>query len=71
MPGVFIEMRVEGLDKVLERLGPRFENAIVEAVKTGLYEKELEMETEMKGESPHKSGHMRRNIRAEEPVVES
>jgi hypothetical protein len=70
MPGMFIEIRVEGIDKVLKDLAD-LESAIVEAVKTGLYEKELEMETEMKGECPHKSGHLRRNIRAEEPVVES
>lgn len=70
MPGMFIQIKVEGMDKLLGDLAS-LESAIVEAVKTGLYEKELEMETEMKGESPHKSGHMRRMIKAEEPVVES
>jgi hypothetical protein len=70
MGGVFTEMKVEGLDKVLDKLGPRLENAIVEAVKTGLYEKGLEMEGEMKGECPHKTGTMRREIKAEKPEVE-
>jgi hypothetical protein len=70
MPGVFVEMKIEGLDKVLEKLGARLENAIVGAVKTGLYEKGLEMETEMKGECPHKTGTMRREIQAQEPEVE-
>lgn len=70
MPGVLISMTVEGLDKVLDKLGPRLENAIVGAVKTGLYEKGLEMEGEMKGESPVKSGTMRREIQAQEPEVE-
>jgi hypothetical protein len=70
MPGIFVQIGVEGIDKVLDKLGPRFENAIVGAVKAGLYEKGLEMEGEMKGESPVKSGTMRREIKAEEPEVE-
>jgi len=71
MPGIFVQIGVEGIDKVLDQLGPKLENAIVKGAIEGLRDTGLEMETEMKGECPHKSGHLRRNIKAEEPEVEA
>lgn len=70
MPGVFIDIRVKGVEDVVRKLAG-LESVIVEAAKTGLYEKGFEMEGAMKEECPHKSGHLRRNIKCEEPEVEA
>lgn len=64
--GVSIEVKVEGLDRALSQLGD-LRDAAVRGVSRGLHEWALDTEGDCKGECPHKTGHLRRNIRAIPP----